>query len=271
MFALIAPALVLSTACNCSVQRSGWNAGSGSISGKLNVTSTAECCSLCMQQQGCVVWTFAVAEKSCWLKDNNRGSQKEADRITGQCSEPPSPPSTVEVTVEPNATLVATTGATFVSYTMDWWAPDQGCKPEGWGPHANVLEVDLRSPKLRALARALGPATLRIGGSLDKKVRYEMPGTPSCPGSALCLNASRWDELHAFAAAVDAQLVFGLSYPQLGESGTWNSTEAESLFTYSKARGYSRATTLLGFELGEEARRPRIERRTFTMPAPALN
>ena len=59
-----------------------------------------------------------------------------------------------------------------------------------WGPHANVLELDLSSPKLRALTAALGPSFLRIGGSLDKKVVYQMPGTTEpCP-AALCTMTS---------------------------------------------------------------------------------
>jgi heparanase 1 len=63
----------------------------------------------------------------------------------------------------------------FVSFTLDWWAKDQGCVG-GWGPDANVLEIDLKNPKLKALTSALAPAILRIGGSLDKKVVYAMPG-----------------------------------------------------------------------------------------------
>jgi hypothetical protein len=73
------------------------------------------------------------------------------------------------------------------------------------------------------------------------------------PG-ALCLNASRWDALHAFANATDSKIVFGLSYPQVsapdddgdaedgGGSGVWNSTQAEALFAYSKKMGHTPET-----------------------------
>ena len=76
-------------------------------------------------------------------------------------------------------------------------------------------------------------------------------GRGSVPTGGLCLNASRWDALHTFCAATNAKLVFGLSYPQLGEhnhlcpngckntSGRWNASQAKALFEYSKTKGYS--------------------------------
>lgn len=105
-----------------------------------------------------------------------------------------------------------------------------------------------------------------------------MPGThEACPttsergpvsGGGLCLNASRWNELHAFARATNSRIVFGLSYPEVSSpdtapeqplaapetarSGIWNSSQAQALFAYSKQMGYSPSTTLFGFELGEE-------------------
>ena len=174
-----------------------------------------------------------------------------------------------KVTIATASAVARTSDDGYVSFTMDWWAPNQGARPEGWGDKANVLEVDLSSPKLRSLVRALGPAYLRIGGSLDKDVVYHMPtsmGEP-CPNvtlGGLCLTTERWDQLHEFCAATDSKLVFGLSYPQVGNvsklcpngckgtSGVWNSTQAEALFVYSKQKGYTAATTMWGFELGEE-------------------
>ena len=71
-----------------------------------------------------------------------------------------------------------------------------------------------------------------------------------CP-AALCLNASRWDTLHKFAAQTGVKLVFGLSYPtiQSQDFGIWNSSQAISLFQYSQAQGYNFSTTLYGFEV----------------------
>jgi heparanase 1 len=150
--------------------------------------------------------------------------------------------------------IVATVAEGFASFDMDWWSPTEGAHPEGWGPHANILEVDLSSAKLRALAKALGPAYLRIGGSLDKFVIYAdgisdepctpapVPSNPTSQYHKSCLNATRWDQIHDFVAATGNQVVFGLSYPMVenetsNPSGIWNSSQAEALFQYSKKKG----------------------------------
>ncbi|KAL3902995.1 MAG: hypothetical protein SGILL_010616, partial [Bacillariaceae sp.] len=164
---------------------------------------------------------------------------------------------------------VATVDPRYVSFTLDWWPPDQGSPfppPAGWGPHANVLEVDLNNSKLRALVTALGPSILRIGGTMDKIVEYDFPEQGSiCSNQSKfsfdghpppCLNASRWDALHEFARATNSQIVFGLSYPETpAKDGTWNSTPAEALMRYSKQQNLMRHTSLYGFELGEELTR----------------
>ena len=80
---------------------------------------------------------------------------------------------------------------------------------------------------------------------------YDTSGTGRCAG-ALCLNASRWDAIHRFAAATGNKVVFGLSYPEGATEGTWDSRQAEELFNYSKKRGLDADATLFGFELGEE-------------------
>lgn len=50
----------------------------------------------------------------------------------------------------------------FLSVTMDWHLPSE--EWPAWG-NASVLNANLQSALLRRLARALGPAFLRIGGS----------------------------------------------------------------------------------------------------------
>ncbi|KAG7358330.1 glycosyl hydrolase family 79 protein [Nitzschia inconspicua] len=161
--------------------------------------------------------------------------------------------------------ILGTVDSRYVSFTLDWWPPDQGSPfppPSGWGQHANVLNVDLQSNILRTLARALQPSFLRIGGTLDKIVAYEIPhlgATCEAPSTASnpppCLNMSRWKELHFFADATHSKIVFGLSYPTAGNNaseGVWNASQATALFRYSQQHGFNRRTTLHGFELGEE-------------------
>jgi len=91
---------------------------------------------------------------------------------------------------------------------------------------------------------------------LDKDVVYAFPGSgmewnsTDCPAD-LCLNASRWDQLHAFASTTSSKIVFGMSYPGK-DSGVWNSSQAAAMWTYSAAKGYNSDTTMYGFEVGEE-------------------
>lgn len=184
---------------NCSGV-AGMNAGDSSLSGKLSAVATADaCCALCRNNAACVVWTWAPSTHTCWLKDNARGLHSQDDRVLGLCGaplpppsppgpkppgpppsppSPPPPPSAVNVTVTLNSErAIWQTAVGYVSYTLDWWLPTEGASPEGWGPDASVLELNFDSPKLQMLTAALGPAYLRIGGSLDKEVVYDMPSS----------------------------------------------------------------------------------------------
>jgi heparanase 1 len=177
----------------------------------------------------------------------------------------------IDIDFDYNPNIIGIVDEQYVSFTLDWWPWNAGSPfppPYGWGNHSNVLDIDLQHPKLRALVAALGPSILRIGGTLDKIVEYDIPDegvycsspktttaatttTPSPP----CLNMSRWDGLHEFASNTNTRIVFGLSYPTTGEKedeGRWDSTQATALMKYSKQQNYTRETTLFGFELGEE-------------------
>ncbi|CAB9509870.1 Heparanase-like protein [Seminavis robusta] len=155
----------------------------------------------------------------------------------------------------------------YVSFALDWWPPDKGCEPYGWGSHANVLDVDLKSPQLIAFTKALGPSILRIGGTLEKVVEYDIPeeGLHCIPESkSPCLNTSRWRDLHDFAVKTNCKIVFGLSYPQ-SQDGRWNATQATALLRYSQRHNLSRATTLHAVELGEEMSRFAVGTRDFDL------
>ena len=246
--------------------------GDGSLSHTDNVASAADCCAACARDTACKVWTYgdataATNPKRCWVKNTKAGTppakKKATGRVSGFCNSPvppapPAPATNTSVLVRlPAGEAVAHTSTGFASFTLDFWPPTQGCKPHGWGPAATVLELDLTSPKLRAVVRAMAPAYLRIGGSLDKKVLYAVPGSgltygsADCP-AALCLNASRWDQLHAFARDTGVQIVWGLSYPLQGRPNThlWNASQATALFKYTLKMNHT--ATMYGFELGEE-------------------
>ena len=177
--------------CNCT-GRAGVGNWATALSHRKLATSAA-CCAACNANAECVMWEHG--DGTCWLKSNGGELVAKPDRVSGSCGSappgplpppapppPPPPPSTLELTLQLRSNVIATTSSAFVSYCLDWWAPTQGARPEGWGTHANVLELDFTSPRLQALVGALGPSYLRIGGSLDKDVVYNLPGTTEpCP------------------------------------------------------------------------------------------
>ena len=71
---------------------------------------------------------------------------------------------------------------TYVGATLDWWPPQQ----EGFGT-STVNLIDLEHPRLIGVARALGPMTLRVGGSLDATTKkMHLPLSNSKPRVREC-------------------------------------------------------------------------------------
>lgn len=151
----------------------------------------------------------------------------------------------------------------YVSADIDWWhctpgATSQQCLSGGQGwANASVLTVNLDDPLLRAAAAALSPGLLRIGGSEDDVVRYQMGGESArdCHSGAefrhhnvsLCLTPARWDAVNAFAEDAGLRLVFGVSY-FTDANREWASDNVAALLNYTAAKNHS----LYGIELGEE-------------------
>lgn len=132
-----------------------------------------------------------------------------------------------------------------------FWTP--GGEVETPGGTNPVPPYDFSRPKLAALARPLGPAYLRIGGSHADMVRYDMRGEldgPLPPGYAYTLSRSQWDSLNDFARAVGFDVVFTLNAgpgPR-DESGAWTSNNARELMEYTVSRGYRVGVWELGNE-----------------------
>jgi hypothetical protein len=267
------------SSCHGCTSRPGVTAGRGHLQHSVGVPSANHCCLACAQLRACILWEYAEAERACWLKDNIGPITPRADREIGSCAAsplpppgpappspppPPAPPPTnlsITVTLAPGSSHAQPRVALpeFVSFCLDWWHPQEGCSPEGWGPNATVLEIDLSSPRLLAVATAMAPAFLRIGGSLDKKVHYAVPGgdtfnASGCPAD-LCLTGERWSELVGFCQKTGLRLVFGLSYPTIAadgqhaqhaqhddasDSGRWNSSQARALFEFAAGQGHGR-------------------------------
>eukprot|EP00850_Spirogloea_muscicola_P005103 SM000023S07559 [mRNA] locus=s23:89481:92388:+ [translate_table: standard] len=120
---------------------------------------------------------------------------------------------------------------------------------------------------IRDLA-GLAPFVLRLGGSLQDHITYEVglkegeecpPITPNATDalgfSGGCLPMSRWDELNDLCYNHGCELVFGLNAlrgrHQVGPRtwvGPWNPSNAQALIHYTAAKGYH----IKAWELGNE-------------------
>ena len=151
----------------------------------------------------------------------------------------------------------------FLSFNFDWNL--NRTKNDAWTDASFGWTLDLQNPRLRALAKALSPANLRIGGSDADAAVYnqEFPGGIECPPDVLkgkvCLTPARWDETIAFADATGLRIAFTLNMmagrcgkPSCGHTGTgpWDPSNARALLTYT-AKKYPDFSQH-GFELGNE-------------------
>lgn len=171
------------------------------------------------------------------------------------------PPLAVVVTVDTTTPLV-TLPRGYLGFTLDWWPPTQ----EDFGT-STVNLIDLTHPRLVGLARALGPATLRVGGSLDNVVKYLVGNMTRAACEApvpfrgslfpnLCFNLTRWTQVLAFVGsggglAPGSRLIFGLQL-DLG-SARFPAWKSSNMLDFLRATAtLPGAAALEAVEVGEE-------------------
>lgn len=150
--------------------------------------------------------------------------------------------------------------ARFLSIAIDtsqlvgghFWSPS-GRVEVGRGSE-RVEAIDLRRPRLLELARALGPAYLRVGGTEADHVYYAVGaarGREPPPAYELQLDEPTWDALVAFARSAGFELAFTLNAGPSArdEAGAWHPGNAEQLFEYAASRGHTVAVWELGNEV----------------------
>ncbi|KAI5070349.1 hypothetical protein GOP47_0014692 [Adiantum capillus-veneris] len=130
----------------------------------------------------------------------------------------------------------------------------------------NAGMSDLSSPVLQHAIKAFSPLKLRLGGSLQDRILYDIGDLIkeckpfSVDSSRLfgfnggCLPMGRWDELNIFFQSVGAQVVFGLNalYGRRGHYsslGPWNSTNSRNFIKYTHDQGYKISAWEFGNEL----------------------
>lgn len=134
-----------------------------------------------------------------------------------------------------------------------FWAPyakgGEGSPGEIARPQSNVYSstafrkrdpVDLRNRRLRTLARALGPAYMRVSGTWANSVYFRDPDSSVQPaGYNDVLTRAQWAGVLDFANAVDAKIVtsFATSEGARGADGVWNPEQARRLVAYTRSLG----------------------------------
>ncbi|KAI4341456.1 hypothetical protein MLD38_026180 [Melastoma candidum] len=163
---------------------------------------------------------------------------------------------------------IASTDDDFICATIDWWPPEK-CNYDmcPWGL-ASVINLNLSQPLLQRAVQAFKSLRIRVGGSLQDQVIYDVGNLSShCRQfrvdkyamfgfSGGCLHMDRWDELNRFFIRTGAIVTFGLN-ALIGRhqvkpgvwGGKWDSTNARNFMKYTAEKGYPVDSWELGNEL----------------------
>ncbi|XP_047339177.1 heparanase-like protein 1 [Impatiens glandulifera] len=175
-----------------------------------------------------------------------------------------------DVTIIINGTTpVSTTDENYICATIDWW-PDDKCNYNQcpWGS-SSVLNLDLSKATLEKAIEAFGPLRIRIGGSLQDQVLYNVGNlkTPCHPFKKMsgglfgfsrgCLPMKRWDKVNKFFSKTGALVTFGLNAlygrHETKKKGTWggnwDSSNARDFIKYTISKGYNIDSWEFGNEL----------------------
>ncbi|CAK9148006.1 unnamed protein product [Ilex paraguariensis] len=163
---------------------------------------------------------------------------------------------------------VADTDANFVCATIDWWPQDKcNFNQCPWGS-SSAINLDLSHPILAKAIQAFNRLRIRVGGSLQDQVLYDVGNlqSPCHPFMKVknglfgfskgCLHMNRWDELNHFFRKTGALVTFGLNAlygrHQIGRGvwgGNWNSSNAHDFIKYTISKGYQIDSWEFGNEL----------------------
>ncbi|KAE8658302.1 Heparanase-like protein 2 [Hibiscus syriacus] len=122
-------------------------------------------------------------------------------------------------------TIIARTDDNFVCATLDWWPPDKCDYNQCPWHYTSVINLNLSHPLLAKAVQAFDRLRIRIGGSLQDQVLYDVGNLkfPCDPFEKMkhglfgfskgCLQMKRWDELNRFFNAtrvLQAEISFGI-------------------------------------------------------------
>ncbi|KAL0342531.1 UNVERIFIED_CONTAM: Heparanase-like protein 1 [Sesamum calycinum] len=166
------------------------------------------------------------------------------------------------------STTVAETDVNYICATIDWWPQDK-CNYNRcpWGS-SSVINLDLSHPFLGNAIQAFKNLRIRVGGSLQDQVLYDV-GNSTSPCNSFrkekgglfgfskgCLSMKRWDDLNNFFKKTGVLLTFGLNalngrqHIRKGVwGGDWDSRNARDFIRYTISKGYHIDSWEFGNEL----------------------
>jgi len=231
-----------------------------------------ECLAACQARPGCAQATVATDDGRCFTRSDGEwrlvagGTVSWCDNRTvpGCAAAPPANGTRLAAAV--GGAAGARMHALAPAVTLDGW--NASAFPR-WGA-ASFLALDLADPALIAMARAIAPGILRLGGSPEDSIFFDADG--SCvagsggsgpaPGGYFCsqvrpyvygcLTAARWEELLSFAASTGLRLVLGVNAcaGRLSNATAMDFSNARALLEATAASPHARA--LYGLELSNE-------------------
>lgn len=163
---------------------------------------------------------------------------------------------------------IASTDTNYICATIDWWPHDK-CNYDQcpWGS-SSIINLDLSHPLLAKAVQAFERLRIRVGGSLEDKVLYDV-GTLSSPCQPFtkmvgglfgfskgCLHVDRWDEVNHFFNKTGVIVTFGLN-ALYGRheirkgvwGGDWNSSNVNDFIKYTISKGHQIDSWEFGNEL----------------------
>jgi len=113
---------------------------------------------------------------------------------------------------------------------------------------SNWDTINFTATRIINMAKALAPAMLRVGGTEGDFLLFEETTDKNNQSinvySNFTMNTSQWDAVNMFVQEAGWDFIFGLNV-LLRVNGSWNSTNAEELLTYTTSKGYK-----VNWELG---------------------
>uniref|UniRef100_A0A5B6ZY09 Putative heparanase-like protein 1 isoform X1 n=2 Tax=Davidia involucrata TaxID=16924 RepID=A0A5B6ZY09_DAVIN len=174
-----------------------------------------------------------------------------------------------DVTILVNGNEVVTdTDDNFICATIDWWPHDKCNYNQCPWESASVINLDLNHPFLAKAIQAFKQLRIRIGGSLQDQVLYNVGNlkSPCHPFRKMegrlfgfskgCLHMDRWDEVNHFLNKTGALVTFGLNalhgrhqIKNGAWGGNWDSSNAHDFINYTVSKGYQIDSWEFGNEL----------------------